>query len=136
MYSKWRLAVKYLHYYFTASNGKGHGIHSPFVFEFITQVLNDKTHYSEYDVAEGLRQKMLNEQSVISVEDMGAGSSASNKKDRTIVSIAQHAAKPGKFGQLLFRMVKKYQPRTMIELGTSLGITSSYLALAKKDSNL
>ena len=36
MYSSFQLALKYLRYWFTASNGKGHGVHSPFVFEFIT----------------------------------------------------------------------------------------------------
>ena len=45
MYSKFQLGLKYLNYYLTASNGKGHGMHSPFVFEFITKVLNDKTDY-------------------------------------------------------------------------------------------
>ena len=41
MYNRFQLAKKFLHYYLTASNGKGHGIHSPFVFDFITNVLND-----------------------------------------------------------------------------------------------
>lgn len=33
---------KYFNYYLNASNGKGHGVHSPFVFNFITAVLNSK----------------------------------------------------------------------------------------------
>ena len=33
---------KYFNYYFNASNGKGHGVHSPFVFNFISSVLNNK----------------------------------------------------------------------------------------------
>jgi hypothetical protein len=45
MYSKIKLANKYMHYWLTAHNGKGHGMHSPFVFDFITQVLNDKRHF-------------------------------------------------------------------------------------------
>ena len=46
MFSKWQLAAKYLNYYLTASNGKGHGMHSPFIFHFITKVLKDKQHYA------------------------------------------------------------------------------------------
>ncbi len=42
MFTRFQLAKKYLHYYLTASNGKGHGIHSPFVFDFVKHVLNDK----------------------------------------------------------------------------------------------
>jgi predicted O-methyltransferase YrrM len=33
-------------------------------------------------------------------------------------------------------MVQYYQPRTILELGTSLGITTCYLALAKPDSTI
>jgi len=32
----------YFKYYINASNGKGHGVHSPFVFSFIGSVLNNK----------------------------------------------------------------------------------------------
>ena len=33
---------KYFNYYFNASSGKGHGVHSPFVFNFISSILNNK----------------------------------------------------------------------------------------------
>ena len=58
MYSKFQLGLKYLSYYFSASNSKGHGMHSPFVFEFITKVLNDKTKYEAYEQVENLRQQL------------------------------------------------------------------------------
>jgi len=136
MFSKGQLLLKYLQYYFTASNGKGHGMHSPFVFEFITKVLNDKTIYPEYVKVETLRNQLLNDNTVLEVEDPGAGSVIDKKSKRGISSIAKNAAKPKKFGQLLFRMVKHYQPTTILELGTSLGITTSYLSLARPDARL
>src|SRR6186997_1470989 len=136
MYSKGQLLLKYLQYYFTASNGKGHGMHSPFVFEFITKVLNDKTVYQEYVKVEALRDQLLNDNRVLEVEDFGAGSVIDKKSKRSISSIARNAAKSKKFGQLLFRMIKNYQPATILELGTSLGITTSYLSLAKPDARL
>lgn len=136
MYSSWQLAKKYCRYYFTASNGKGHGIHSPFIFHFITNVLNDTKHYKEYETVEGLRKQLLNDNTVLNIRDFGAGSSIAKTNQRTIASIAKNAAKPKKFGQLLFRMVKAYQPENIIELGTSLGITTSYLLLAKPDARL
>ena len=134
MYSKWQLATKYLSYYLTASNGKGHGMHSPFVFHFITNVLNNKQHYSEYDKVEELRRCMLKDQTVLTIEDFGAGSAISKTNQRTVATIAKNSAKPKKFGQLLFRIAREYQPQTILELGTSLGITTSYLALAKPDA--
>ena len=136
MYSSFQLAAKYLAYYLTASNGKGHGIHSPFVFEFITIVLNDKTTYPEYSKVEELRNQLLKDSRILNVEDLGAGSSVSKTNQRTVSSIAKNAAKPKKLGQLLFRMIKFYQPSTILELGTSLGITTSYLSLAKPDAKL
>lgn len=136
MYSRFQLGIRYITYLFTASNGKGHGIHSPFVFEFITKVLNDKTSYPEYVKVEDLRNRLMNDKTVLNVEDFGAGSAVTKTNKRTISSIAKNAAKSKKLGQLLFRMVKFYQPRTILELGTSLGITTSYLSLAKQDARV
>jgi len=46
---------KYFNYYLNASNGKGHGVHSPFVFSFITSVLNSKEFSQENDNADKYR---------------------------------------------------------------------------------
>jgi predicted O-methyltransferase YrrM len=128
MYSKFQLAKKYVRYWLTASNGKGHGIHSPFVFDFIKNVKNDKKNYACYDLIEQQRKKLLTDKTVIEVEDFGAGSSTIKTNKRVVKDIAASSLKPKKFSQLLFRMVQYYQPKTIIELGTSLGITASYLA--------
>lgn len=136
MYSKWQLARKYLAYLFTSSNGKGHGTHSPFVFDFITKVLNDNSRYPAYDEVENLRKQLLGDSRMFVVKDFGAGSAFLNKHKRSIKSVARNAAKPKKFGQLLFRMVKHYRPAGILELGTSLGITTSYLSLANPDAKL
>jgi predicted O-methyltransferase YrrM len=130
MYSSSQLILKYLQYYISASNGKGHGTHSPFVFDFIIKVLNDTSVYPAYQRAEQLRECLLHDQSLLNILDFGAGSSSGSSGQRTIASIAKNAAKPSKYGQLLYRMVKKYEPKLVAELGTSLGITTSYLALA------
>lgn len=131
MFNKFQSAAKYISYYLSAANGKGHGTHSPFIFSFITKVLNDKTAYPAYDKVEALRKKLLADETSLTVEDMGAGSSISKTNERTIASIARNAAKPRKYGQLLYRIAKTYQPATILELGTSLGITTSYLSLAQ-----
>lgn len=136
MYSKFQLSLRYLGYYFSASNGKGHGMHSPFVFEFISSVLNDKTIYPAYFEVEKLRTQLLQDQSEITIEDWGAGSVTSKSNQRTVASIAKNAAKPAKYGQLLFRIIKYYQPQNMLELGTSLGITTAYLSLANPLASL
>lgn len=136
MYHAPYLAFKYLRYYLTSSNGKGHGTHSPFIFDFITKVLNDKSNYTEYKKAEELRRQLLNDSRVFIIEDFGAGSAVLKQHERSIKSIARNAAKSRKYGQLLFRIVKYYQPATILELGTSLGITTTYLSLASPASKI
>lgn len=135
MYSRPVLAVKYLDYLLNSSNGKGHGTHSPFVFEFITKILRDKKEYESYSKVESLRTEMLHDQHLLTVEDMGAGSGTLINKQRSISSIAKHSLKSKKWGQLLYRIIAFYQPATILELGTSLGITTSYFALALPDKS-
>jgi predicted O-methyltransferase YrrM len=129
LYAAPQLAVKYIRYYLTAANGKGHGIHSPFVYDFIIHVLNDKKKYSQYNVIEACRKRMLQDRRLLQVEDFGAGSGRGHTRQRTIEAIAKSALKPPKLAQLLFRIVQYYKPAAMIEMGTSLGITAAYLAL-------
>lgn len=136
VYSPLQAAARYFKYYVHAANSKGHGVHSPFVFEFITKVMNDFTLYDDYARVEGLRKALLKDTAELEVKDMGAGSARTSSARRSIASIAKNAAKPKKFGQLLYRMVKYYQPETILELGTSLGITTSYLALANAEASV
>ncbi|MCB0741959.1 MAG: SAM-dependent methyltransferase, partial [Chitinophagaceae bacterium] len=75
-------------YYFSSSNGKGHGIHSPFVFEFITNILNDKVKKKEYAIVASLRRQLQQDHSVITVDDFGAGSGITKTNQRSIASIA------------------------------------------------
>jgi len=128
MYSRLRIGQKYLYYYFTAANGKGHGIHSPFVFDFVTCVLNDRRRYSEYEPIEALRKRFLRDTTLLDIEDMGAGSSTGASSRRTVAGIARKSAKPPRLGRVLFRIARHYSPGAILELGTSLGLSTAYLA--------
>ena len=136
MYNYWQTGRKYINYYLSASNSRGHGVHSPFIFDFITRVLNDKRHFYIYDEVEGLRRRLLRDGTKLEIEDLGAGSSSGHFRERSIRSIARHAVKPRKWGQLLFRMAHYYHPSSILELGTSLGVTTAYLAMANPASRV
>ena len=133
---KLQLLKKYIRYRLRASNSKGHGMHSPFVFEFITRVLNDHANYPAYARVEGLRKKLLQNNKILTIEDMGAGSAVNRHRERMVSDLAKNAAKPRKYGQLLYRMVSYYRPAVVLELGTSLGITTSYLAAAAPEARV
>lgn len=136
MYSNWQLVIKYIQYYLSSSNGRGHGTHSPFIFHFINKILNDSRSYPAYKIVESLRDRLLKDRALVEVNDWGAGSSTQRTGKRSIAGIAKNSAKPRKFGQLLYRIVKEYQPRQVLELGTSLGITTSYLALGNNKATI
>ena len=136
MHNKFQLVKKWIYHRLSGSNGRGHGIHSPFVFDFVKNVLRDKKKYEHYAIIETARQKLLQQNGVIEVEDFGAGSSVIKTKKRKVSDIASSSLKPAKYAQLLYRIVKYYQPKTILELGTSFGITSSYLAAADPGAKL
>jgi predicted O-methyltransferase YrrM len=110
-----------------------HGIHSPFVFDLITKVFEDKKIYPCYDKTESLRKNLLKDETIIDVLDLGAGSKKNIPKafrtsERKIKDICKNAEKNKKYGQLLYRIVNYFKPELIFDLGTSLGITTLYLS--------
>jgi predicted O-methyltransferase YrrM len=136
MFSAFQLSKKFFKYYLFAHNGKGHGVHSPFVFDFIIHVLNDDKKYPCYRRIESLRKQLLTNNTTIEVEDFGAGSAVIPFKNRKIKDIARTSLKTKKYGQLLFRIAKYYRCKNIVELGTSFGISSCYLASANYASKV
>lgn len=106
------------------------------MYDFIKNVLRDKTKYACYDVIETGRQKLLQQKAEIEVEDFGAGSAVIKTNKRMVADIARSSLKSKKYAQLLFRIVNYYRPKTILELGTSFGITASYLAAGNKDTKV
>ncbi|MCX6182743.1 MAG: class I SAM-dependent methyltransferase [Bacteroidetes bacterium] len=111
-----------------------YSIHSPFVFKLYSEVILSKKHYYPFDEIEGARKALLANENEITITDFGAGSQFGNGRKRKIKDIAQRAAKPEKFGKLFFRLVDHLQPKNIVELGTSLGMSTSYLAAANKNA--
>lgn len=134
MYSPLQSGWRYLKYFCTASNGRGHGIHSPFVFEFVTRVLNDDRHFYAYTTIGNLRKLLLSDTRQLTIEDRSLNPGV--RKTRKVNDIASSALQPEKFGQLLFRIAQYYSPAAILELGTSLGIATSYLAAAAKNADI
>ncbi len=111
-------------------------MHSPFVFNFILDVLNNRQEYVPPDAIEQLRIELKKQKKQLVIEDLGAGSRISNTKQRTIAQLARTVVKPKKYSQLLYRLAKKYNPKTIVELGTSLGVTTAYLATAAPNAKV
>lgn len=106
------------------------GLHSPFVYKLAEHVFYDERRYYSYSSIESERRKLLQNRTEIEVADYGAGSVMLKSPRRKIAQIALNSLKSRKYGQLLFRLTNRFQPRYVVEIGTSLGITTSYLAMA------
>ncbi|MCF6185200.1 MAG: class I SAM-dependent methyltransferase [Bacteroidales bacterium] len=129
---KIKTVLKYLKYRLFAKHKKGFGIHSPFLYRFVREVLYGNKYFYAYDEIAELRYDLLDCDEEISVKDFGAGSKKMKNNIRKVRDIAKYSAVSEKFGEMLFRTVEYYKPKTILELGTSLGIGTLYLA--KPDS--
>ncbi|MBU0764374.1 MAG: class I SAM-dependent methyltransferase [Bacteroidetes bacterium] len=129
-------ALKYLEYRITSRHGKGYGIHSPFVFDLITKVFRDRTLYDEYAEVEQVRHSLLGCARIIEVQDLGAGSTALKGTKRKIGRIAKTSSVSPVYGQLLFRLARYFQAEIILELGTSLGISTLYLAKSRQEATV
>ena len=126
-----QLIFRYIKYLFRAKSK--HSAQAPFLYELITQVIDKRTDDNSCENIEALRKELCKQKRTIKITDFGAGSTINNSKTRKVKDVAKNSAKNAKFGKLLYRIIQFYKPKNIIELGTSLGISTSYLA--KADAN-
>jgi predicted O-methyltransferase YrrM len=124
--------LPYIKYHFTAATK--YDVHSPFLYNFITQVVEDKTHYKSYNDLQKLFSALNKNNSTLHIEDLGAGTTYEKSKVKTVAAVFNNTALKGKYGKLLFRIVNYYKPSAILELGTGLGIATSYMALANTNA--
>ncbi len=105
-----------------------HGTHSPFVYKLADEVIYDFNDKSEYKNIEEQRKKLFNDDSVITVTDLGAGSLLNKNRTKKVSQIAKNALKSPRLAKLIYRLAKNTKAKSAIELGTCLGITTAYLA--------
>ena len=127
-------AYSFLKFFFKAKTK--YKVHSPFVYDFIESVFEDNRVYYIFFPIEYCRIKLYRNKDVIKVNDLGAGSKIFSKNQRSISNIAKNSLQKKKTAQLLFRLINKHQFNSVIEIGTSLGITTAYLSTARRDANI
>ena len=119
-----RKIYKYIFHLLSARNSNGFGVHSPFIYNFTKFVLCEKCSFYIFPVIENLRSNLKKDFRVLNVKDFGTGID----RNSTISDIAKYSLKSKKQGQLLFRIAHYIKAQNVLELGTSLGVTTSYLA--------
>ncbi|HOK26045.1 MAG TPA: class I SAM-dependent methyltransferase [Bacteroidales bacterium] len=122
------IVINNLKYKVFSRHKRGHGIHSPFVFNLITHVFRNKIDPTVVSTIENIRKEMLADPSFVKVTDYGSGSKHFRDGMRKVSSIAKYSSVPKKYGELLHKFAAEYGGTDIIEMGTSLGISALYLA--------
>ena len=126
--------VAWFQHYLSAWNTGGEGIHSPYLFHLVRMHIYDTNYYYCWKDIEQRRACMLHSSSLISVQDFGS-KGRGRCSEQMISQIAKHSLESPKVAQLFFRLISflssdLHRPLRIVELGTNLGITTSYFALA------
>lgn len=119
---------KWIKFKIFAKHGRGQGIHSPFLYQLICDVLHDSTPFYAWEDIEKIRLKLLQNSDFIDVIDLGAGSKKTNSKQKKISDITRFSSVDKKNGELLFKLVNFFRPKITLELGTSVGLGTLYMA--------
>ncbi len=109
-------------------------IHSPFLFQLMKTCFYDQPEDMFLPI-EKIRHELLLDTQKIKRTDMGAGNSE-KKNLQPVGAIARKSLQPPRNARLLFRLAKYMQAKNILELGTSFGITTSYLAMASENGNV
>lgn len=126
---KVKTAQDFLVYKLTAKSSEGHGIHSPFVYSFVRNVIRDDGMNEDLEKIEHYRNKQENSKIDLSGNTYGAGSS-NGKEAITLGKLVRSSSVNAKLGCFLYRLSKWLNAKTILELGTSVGISTLYFAKA------
>ena len=111
-------------------------MHSPFVFDFINKILEDKRNYYAFTSVESLRKLLKQDNRKLKINDLGAGSLKIKGNQRSVESIANTSLSSPLSCKILFKIVNHFKPTTILELGTSLGISTLYQHFAAINAKL
>ena len=125
---------KYIEFLLKSSNQ--HGVHSPFVFKLITTCFYNQTNYLAYQDLKSYKKQLLKNKTSISITDMGSGSKKTSTQSRRVSEIAKTSGTLLKRAKLAYRLAKYFQPKRILELGTSLGIASQAFALGNMQAQI
>lgn len=129
--------LTYITRYFSylASAKTKYYLHSPFVYNLMVNVIQDDRHFYAYDEIQHLKTELLRSKETITINEQGAGSKKMGNT-RTLKQIIKVASATPKKGKLLFRLINYFNCKDILELGTSVGLGTAYMAKANAKNNI
>ena len=125
----------YINHYIVAKRG-GHGVHSPFAFQLCEEVFYNRNSFYDLDALKKVRAQLLEDRTELIVEDFGAGSKTFTSNKRKIKDLAAKGISSEKQSETLYKLINFLNCNTIIELGTSIGLNTLYLAKATKNGKV
>jgi predicted O-methyltransferase YrrM len=129
-------AVRYLKYMLLSRHRKGHGIHSPFVFDLVSRIFRNKIDHDIVCSIEKVRKSLISDRRSIYVRDLGSGKGSLKTSFRKVSDIAKYSPVPFKYGVLLSNMAAEFGRPFIVEFGTSFGISTMYMAASCTDATV
>ena len=129
-------ALSYISHRFKSRSG--FDIHSPFVYQFYSKILNDRSFHDEFGTIEKLRSQLLKNRSVFEMTDLGSlgNEELSGNKNISVREVIRNSSVEPVYGRFLFRMARYFKPSVTLELGTSLGLSTLYLAMGNPQGHV
>jgi predicted O-methyltransferase YrrM len=131
----WRI-LKYIQHQFYRRHRKGHGIHAPYLFEFVHEVVFNASEREVPGKIIHVHRELKKDKSMIPVGKLGATSNVDPSGERSVRSFVQGSSVNEKYGALLHRISHWFRPDMIIELGTGLGISTIYLSSGSPETPL
>jgi predicted O-methyltransferase YrrM len=126
--SSFRIRSFITHIFTAIRNDKGFGVQSPFAYNLLKEVIHGNHPYYAFPELRKEKNNMLRVKREIEVEDFGAG--GYRRYLCPVWEIVFKSVKSTTQQEMLFRLVNYMRSSSMLELGTSLGLTTAYLASA------
>lgn len=118
-----------------ASTNK-HGVHSPFVYDLITKCFNGFTNPVKMKAFYKIQKSLYSNKNSIIITDYGKGSSIFKSNQRKVCDIAKIAGISKNKSALLLRMVDYFNPKNILEIGTSVGLGTSVLSIGNPEAEI
>ncbi len=128
--------IEYLRY--LSKSGSRHSVHSPFVYSLVDEVFKNKKGHPAFLLIKDRRNKLLSKSELIEITDFGANSKHGKYEHRfeSVSHIVKKSSVSEKYGRVLFRLVEYFKPNRILEMGSSVGLSTMYLAMAMPDSQV
>lgn len=130
------LSLKFLRHKIVSGHRNGHGIHSPYLYDLVRNVVFNKAGTEVPEEILLWHRRLFKCKDDLEIHDRGAGSRTTTAKRRSVSSLVKQASVRPRQAALLYRLCRWYRPGLVLEFGSGLGISTAYLAAGSENAGI